>query len=1308
MNKAFTFLYTNIRQSLLIGLALLGCSWAATGQTPTPLSVIDFNGSSDTLTTNFNITEQSATWNSGGGVTNSDMIIPPAVLASAPGVTAIHTNRTLDFSTPGRQYILSIWTRYTGVAPGTGSGRCLAQLALVNLTNSVIGTSSNVNPSTNRNVSLAYWWNSWNGNANNGILGDQYGMRSFSQSATTVGQNSTLCVWDKPIQNNPTYTWQKTTAIFANIGNDRVRIDGYVDGYTEDLSATMRFHTASPYVMTNHDICTNTAVYAGFRSRHWAGQIDRLDNFELDEAPAPLAPTQNPLALGDGYTIVNWTYSRYAVSHKVYRATSEAGPYDLIATVGITNLPNTFVTNANFTSYKDTGLALGNTYYYYVTAANLNESVPSTTNSIRYSPPVQNLVAVGGTNQISLSWSPVFLLGGATNYIIYRSEVSGGPYAAVGTNSSGATVTFVDTGLQGGKPYYYYVQGTMAGGVVSGASSEATAYTAAAIPANLLAEIFTATALRIGWTTSDTIPATTIVEVSSDGVSFSPLAVGTNCTPTSGPHRFGNVSHFYLSGLTPNTIRYFRAYATNAVGFSPRSAIVSATTFATAAININFCEPMFPTYGDWPIPGYFDDYGLVYSLKTNGFTYGWSQDNTANANTRGFNGSDERYRTYNQMFKTNSWAISLPNGLYQVHLSGGDPNGPTSSQFNLQGSDTGLSHPDGLFGTWWVDLWPTVSVTDGTLTISNGYAVSNNRLQFLDIYPATPAANPIITQPQSQSVIENAKAELSVMVSGGPTPFGYQWYSNTVAVPGANRRTYTIPAVATSDAASYYVAVTNAGASVNSSVAVLTVTPRTAPVLLAAGSLDGTTVGLAFDEALDAGVANTSLYTVNGGAVNVVAAELRADTKTVKLTLDAPITGSFSVTVTNISDAYSHTLDTATATSSVLGYTSEDIGSPYYPGDGFTADNSNIEVVGVGADIWGASDTFRYVYRAVDGDFDARVRVTGLTADAHPISKAVLMARESTLANSVDILTDVNPAASIGGRDQYSSDYRIALGQTTATWGWYYTPAGIPDCWIRLVRLGNEFRAYRSLDGGATWSQTGSNTVAALSHLLIGVGVTSHNVSQAATGTFQGFAVTPPAPDVAVTKTASVSTALVGSTYHYTVTANNQGIANASSVSVSDPLPAGVTYVSSSASAGSASYSAGTVTWNAGALNMGQSATLTITVTAATAGTKVNTATSTTAGDDNSFNDSSSATVVVIQPVQPQLGTPGYNTGTSTFGFSFASEANVPYTIQYATNLTAPISWTTLQTIPGDGTIKTVQDTAATGSQRYYRVLVIP
>ncbi len=83
--------------------------------------------------------------------------------------------------------------------------------------------------------------------------------------------------------------------------------------------------------------------------------------------------------------------------------------------------------------------------------------VPSCTGSICDADPPAGLTAVGnGDNRIDLSWNPV---SGATEYRIYRSLTSGGPYTQIATVStpSPPATSYSDTTVSGGVTYYYVV-----------------------------------------------------------------------------------------------------------------------------------------------------------------------------------------------------------------------------------------------------------------------------------------------------------------------------------------------------------------------------------------------------------------------------------------------------------------------------------------------------------------------------------------------------------------------------------------------------------------------------------------------------------------------------------------------------------------------------------------------------------------------------------------------------------------------------------------------------------------------------------
>ncbi|MFC5472327.1 cellulose binding domain-containing protein, partial [Cohnella suwonensis] len=167
----------------------------------------------------------------------------------------------------------------------------------------------------------------------------------------------------------------------------------------------------------------------------------------------PAAPTGLTAAAGNAQVALSWTASAGATSYTVKRATTSGGPYANVAT-GVTA-----------TSYADTGLTNGTTYYYVVSASNAaGESVNSAQASATPAAPQPpaaptGLTAAAGNAQVALSWTAS---AGATSYTVKRATTSGGPYTNVAT---GVTATsYTNTGLTNGTTYYYVVSASNAAG----------------------------------------------------------------------------------------------------------------------------------------------------------------------------------------------------------------------------------------------------------------------------------------------------------------------------------------------------------------------------------------------------------------------------------------------------------------------------------------------------------------------------------------------------------------------------------------------------------------------------------------------------------------------------------------------------------------------------------------------------------------------------------------------------------------------------------------------------------------------------
>jgi len=129
--------------------------------------------------------------------------------------------------------------------------------------------------------------------------------------------------------------------------------------------------------------------------------------------------------------------------------------------------------------------------------------------------------------------------------------------------------------------------------------------------------------------------------------------------------------------------------------------------------------------------------------------------------------------------------------------------------------------------------------------------------------------------------------------------------------------------------------------------------------------------------------------------------------------------------------------------------------------------------------------------------------------------------------------------------------------------------------------------------------------------------------------------------DLVVVKDATSPTPLNG-TVTYTLSVTNKGPDTATNVQLADPAPAGITYLSATASQGSCSVSASVVTCALGTLAPGQTVTVTVTGRATQVGQHTNTATVTGGGgrETNPADNVDSALTVVPAPLRPPTSKP--------------------------------------------------------------------
>jgi uncharacterized repeat protein (TIGR01451 family) len=118
--------------------------------------------------------------------------------------------------------------------------------------------------------------------------------------------------------------------------------------------------------------------------------------------------------------------------------------------------------------------------------------------------------------------------------------------------------------------------------------------------------------------------------------------------------------------------------------------------------------------------------------------------------------------------------------------------------------------------------------------------------------------------------------------------------------------------------------------------------------------------------------------------------------------------------------------------------------------------------------------------------------------------------------------------------------------------------------------------------------------------------------------------------DVGIGKTGAASV-FATSNLVYTISVTNYGPSSAGGVTVTDTLPASVTFVSAS---GNGINTAGVVSWSLGTLGSGQVSNVTVTVTAPASGTLTNAATvSSPTGDPNSTNNVTAPVITTVTGV---------------------------------------------------------------------------
>ena len=272
------------------------------------------------------------------------------------------------------------------------------------------------------------------------------------------------------------------------------------------------------------------------------------------------------------------------------------------------------------TSYSDTAVGIGRTYYYQVMAKGPNgdgawsnrvsATVPSTTPGA----PI-NFRATPSDAQVTLSWdAPTSDGGSAITGYEYRYQESGGSWSNWMATSPALSRTATVGSLTNESAHNFEVRAMNANGDGLVASATATPMsTVPGVPQNLRATTAGPTSIQLNWDASAGAASYSIQRRMNGGawVDLSGVS-GTSHTD---------------SGLTPSTAYDYQILATNTAGSSAWSAVVTQSTAdptAPAATNVRATAGAGNILLEWDVP---DDGGSAitgYKVQVSGDGSSWS------------------------------------------------------------------------------------------------------------------------------------------------------------------------------------------------------------------------------------------------------------------------------------------------------------------------------------------------------------------------------------------------------------------------------------------------------------------------------------------------------------------------------------------------------------------------------------------------------------------------------------------------------------------------------------------------------------
>lgn len=192
---------------------------------------------------------------------------------------------------------------------------------------------------------------------------------------------------------------------------------------------------------------------------------------------------------------LKWTPVIGVTGYCIYRSTSSGDGFEEIVRVK----------PATITTWEDTGLAPGETYYYKIRTYTETDSkvkygkYSTTVSASTMSSPKISSIKSKNSKALVISWVTI---NNAANYEIYRSTKKNGTYEKIATITGINRVSYTDTKVKAGKKYFYKIRsiGQVDNTTIYSDYSVPVPARTAKIPTDIAVKSWATDTLRVSWT----------------------------------------------------------------------------------------------------------------------------------------------------------------------------------------------------------------------------------------------------------------------------------------------------------------------------------------------------------------------------------------------------------------------------------------------------------------------------------------------------------------------------------------------------------------------------------------------------------------------------------------------------------------------------------------------------------------------------------------------------------------------------------------------------------------------------------------